>query len=298
MTQNFARQTVVPLPLTVVNGGTGAATLTGVLTGNGTAAITANAVTQYGTVIAGASNAVSSVAPSATSGVPYISQGATANPVFGTAVVAGGGTGIATTTAYAPICGGTTATGNFQAATTGIAVAGTVFTSNGNAALPSFQAMSVGRIVQVVYASSGALITVTGTIPDDDTIPQKTEGTEVITCAITPTNASNILEITFTTSGFCHADYINTIALFQDATANAVAAISFGSSSSYGGVPGQSNNGILLYQMVAGTTSSTTFKIRMGNGNAGEIYINGTDGAARLYGGVASTVLKITEIKV
>lgn len=47
--------------VTVANGGTGAATLTGVLTGNGTSAITANAVTQHGVLIGGASNAVSSL---------------------------------------------------------------------------------------------------------------------------------------------------------------------------------------------------------------------------------------------
>ena len=71
--------------LSVSKGGTGATTLTGVLTGNGTGAVTASTITQYGTLVAGASNAVSSVAPSATSGVPYISQGAASNPAFGTA---------------------------------------------------------------------------------------------------------------------------------------------------------------------------------------------------------------------
>lgn len=96
--------------VTVPGGGTGAATLTGVLTGNGTSAITASAVTQYGTVIAGASNAVSSVAPSATSGVPYISQGSSANPVFGTAVVAGGGTGSTTFNTYGVVTTGSTST--------------------------------------------------------------------------------------------------------------------------------------------------------------------------------------------
>ena len=49
-------------PLPVASGGTGAATLTGVLTGNGTSAITANAVTEYGVLIGGASNAVASTA--------------------------------------------------------------------------------------------------------------------------------------------------------------------------------------------------------------------------------------------
>lgn len=49
--------------LTVANGGTGATTLTGVLTGNGTSAITANAVTQHAVLLGGASNAVTEVGP-------------------------------------------------------------------------------------------------------------------------------------------------------------------------------------------------------------------------------------------
>jgi len=71
-------------PITVAQGGTGAATLTGILTGNGTSAITANAVSQYNLVVAGASNAASGIAPSATSGVPLISKGSSANPAYGT----------------------------------------------------------------------------------------------------------------------------------------------------------------------------------------------------------------------
>jgi len=50
----------------VAGGGTGAVTLTGVLTGNGTSAVTANAVTEHGVVLGGASNAVSSLAVAAT----------------------------------------------------------------------------------------------------------------------------------------------------------------------------------------------------------------------------------------
>lgn len=65
----------------VAGGGTGAVTLTGVLTGNGTSAVTANAVTNHGVLIGGASNAVSSLGV-ATSGQVLI--GATgADPAFG-----------------------------------------------------------------------------------------------------------------------------------------------------------------------------------------------------------------------
>lgn len=55
--------------------------------------------------------------------------------------VAEGGTGVATmTTAYSPVCAGTTATGSLQVASTGLGTSGFVLTSNGSSALPSFQA--------------------------------------------------------------------------------------------------------------------------------------------------------------
>lgn len=69
-----------------------------------------------------------------------------------------GGTGVVTsTTAYAPICGGTTATGAFQAASTGLATSGWVLTSNGNAALPSFQALPSSSI-SITGDTGGALV--------------------------------------------------------------------------------------------------------------------------------------------
>lgn len=132
-------------PEPVIEGGTGAQTLTGVLTGNGTSAITANVVTQYGTIIAGASNAVSSIAPSATTGIPYISQGSAANPAFGTAVVAGGGTGETTFTAYSIIAAGTTATGPFQNVV-GLGSLGQVLTSAGAASLPAWMTPAANSI--------------------------------------------------------------------------------------------------------------------------------------------------------
>lgn len=95
---NFTGSITSATPIPVAAGGTGAGTLTGVLIGNGTSAVTANAVTQHDVLIGGASNAITSVAPSATSGVALISQGAAADPAFGTVVVAGGGTGAVTLT--------------------------------------------------------------------------------------------------------------------------------------------------------------------------------------------------------
>lgn len=72
--------------------------------------------------------------------------------------VAGGGTGVATLTAYAPIFGGTTGTGAVQSGTVG--TAGQVLTSNGAGALPTFQAAAggttFGRIVPIAFGNPRA----------------------------------------------------------------------------------------------------------------------------------------------
>lgn len=57
---------------------------------------------------------------------------------FGTLGVAGGGTGLSTTTAYGLIAAGTTATGNFQQVS-GTGTSGQLLTSNGAGALPTWQ---------------------------------------------------------------------------------------------------------------------------------------------------------------
>ena len=75
--------------LIVADGGTGASTLTGVLTGNGTSAVTANAITQYGVVIGGASNAVASTAVGTAAQV-LTSNGAGVAPTFQAAAGGGG----------------------------------------------------------------------------------------------------------------------------------------------------------------------------------------------------------------
>ena len=130
---------------------------------DGTATFTETTVTQYNVQTGGASNALNSVAPSATSGVPLVSNGSSSQPSFTTAVVAGGGTGITSTTAYAPICAGTSTTGAFQAATTGLSTSGYILTSTGSSSLPSFQSLSGANLVliQTQSATSSASISFT-----------------------------------------------------------------------------------------------------------------------------------------
>lgn len=152
--------------LSVARGGTGLAAITAhyLPIGNGTSALTL-------------------LAPNATSGIPLISQGASADPAYGTAVVSGGGTGNTTFTAYSVLCAGTTATGAFQNVS-GVGSAGQVLTSNGAAALPTWQnvagtgTVSSGLINQIAWyaangttvsglttGNSGVLVTSSGGVP-------------------------------------------------------------------------------------------------------------------------------------
>lgn len=62
-------------------------------------------LTNHNVLVGAGTSTITKVAPSATSGVPLISQGAAADPAFGTAVVAGGGTGATTLTDHGVLLG-------------------------------------------------------------------------------------------------------------------------------------------------------------------------------------------------
>lgn len=148
----------------------------------------------------------------------------------------------------------------------------------------------VGRIVQVVEATPYTTHTTLSTaLPFDDTIPQNTEGTEVLTATITPTKATHRLRIEVEAVGAPGSSTSWAVALFQDSTANALAA-----RGNNIGVADQISTVALSHEMAAGTTSSTTFKVRAG-ANTGNLYPNGISSGRRL-GGVSAWRLRVTEI--
>lgn len=115
--------------------GSGSITTTGA---GSTITVGLTGLTNHNVLIGAGTTTITKVAPSATSGIPLISQGAAADPAFGTAVVAGGGTGTTSFTAYSVITGGTTSTGALQNVS-GVGTSGQVLTSNGAGTLPTWQ---------------------------------------------------------------------------------------------------------------------------------------------------------------
>jgi hypothetical protein len=134
--------------------------------------------------------------------------------------------------------------------------------------------------------SSGAVA-----IPYDNTIPQNTEGTQYMTQAITPTAAANLLDIE-AQGVFGSASGAFCMALFQDSTANAI-----GSVRNQPGTAQPDATFPLRHRMLAGTTSSTTFKIRAGENAGGTVNLNGASGAG-IDGGVLRSYMSVKEIMV
>jgi len=180
---------------------------------------------------------------------------------------------------------GKTITGNPS-----LTVTGTVDLSGATLTAPA------GMLVQQVQASYTTRSTIAaatpgGTIPMDDTVPQNNEGTEILTASITPKATTNRLEITaIIPIAIENASAFAAVALFQDSTAGALAAIaeSCGTNASLRVLT-------LHHTMAAGTTSATTFKLRVGV-TANNVFINGDTAGNRLFGGVSAVRLFIKEI--
>jgi hypothetical protein len=130
-------------------------------------------------------------------------------------------------------------------------------------------AASSGKLAQAVTASSVTSGSTTANIPFDDTIPQNTEGLEILTLAITPKNASSTLQITATVTVSGGGLVSVAGALFVDSTANAIAA----NLNTVGGL-GYFSSLTVVASISAGSTSARTYKLRIGNSTGGTVYYN------------------------
>lgn len=147
-----------------------------------------------------------------------------------------------------------------------------------------------GGVVQHQVTVSTTKTSSSSTIPYDGSAPQNTEGTQYMTVTITPTSATNRLEIR------CSIPLVNisapgrtTIALFQDSTASALTTNTMYHSAANGG-----GHLSFVYSMAAGTTSATTFKIRYGGSTGTMAILNDTAGTG-IFSTSCQAVLSVTE---
>lgn len=156
-----------------------------------------------------------------------------------------------------------------------------------------------GTPLQTVETDYGNLVSLTTSIPYDDTPPQNTEGTQVMTQVITPKASTNNLLVEVDMYGSISAigEFIG--AVFMGSGVNAIAADSVTVAAS-----GYLANVRMRCIVPAGTTSPVTFNVRMGAPGSQNVAFNGftnsgTSGAAtRAFNTTPKSSIKVTELKV
>ena len=146
--------------------------------------------------------------------------------------------------------------------------------------------MPAGHIVQTVNTQTTSTIVGTTTIPYDDTIPQITEGFEVLTLNITPKSATNKLLINVVTILSAGVNSLPSTNLFVGTTANALATTF---THAYGEADNPLNHKLTHY-MTSGSTSALTFRVRIGCNNSGSVTLNGREEVRKMGGALTSSI--------
>lgn len=152
-----------------------------------------------------------------------------------------------------------------------------------------------GAIVGYASTSLATVQSCSTGIPYDDTIPQITEGDEILSSSYSPKYTNSIIRVTALVQGATSAStgVYATIALFVDATANALAVALQGQDQ---GVADNPVDIALHHEEVSASLTARTYRIRA-SANSGTFHVNGNSSGSRKYGGVRKAWLVIEEIK-
>lgn len=152
---------------------------------------------------------------------------------------------------------------------------------------------TLGIPTQLVSSSSSTATSTTAIIPYDNTIPQNTEGTELVTVSITPKSASSklVIEIDIPLIGITAVAQFFIGAFFVDSTANAIAA----SAASIDATT-EPQTFRLRTVVSSGSTSARTYKFRYGSSGGTQALVLQLSGAAQKFGAIDEYVMTVTEI--
>ena len=148
-----------------------------------------------------------------------------------------------------------------------------------------------GKLLQQVNTQTGAVATGTTIFPEDDSIPQNTEGDEYMTLSITPKSATSTIMIEAHIFYSQSAGTRSGAGLFKDSDADA---LSFTSNFVYDAT--SMSNMQVFYSETSGNTTARTYKIRCGLlQTSGTFTFNGQSGN-RKFGGTTLSTIRILEI--
>ena len=150
------------------------------------------------------------------------------------------------------------------------------------------------RLVQRVRTEITATTLISGgtlanRIPEDNTIPQNTEGVEIATAAITPKSASNRIIVRLSVN--CKSEGKLVAAFFQDATANSIAAAAF--------EKGANKCTTVFYEreFSAASLTARTYKAHLGPVGSGDDITLNTTGGGFTLGGVIASFFEVIELE-
>lgn len=145
---------------------------------------------------------------------------------------------------------------------------------------------AAGSVINSTYAEYTTWASLTTALPFDDTIPQISEGTQILSAAITPSSTSNKVRIRVQAAGGGAAATNLVAAVFRGATANAIcSAVSVSAAASF------INPIVLEFDDSPATTSATTYTVRVA-----PCYLNGNQ-STRYMGGTSRATIVLEEIK-
>jgi hypothetical protein len=164
----------------------------------------------------------------------------------------------------------------------------TVASASNGAVTISAASIDVAALQIVDSPAPGAAQTMTAIIPPDDTIPQNTEGTQILSASLTPFNPDSKLLVNVAVQYTMSTTNVVTVALFRDSVAPAIATVMSANDADHMSVVNFS------YVADSNATTSTEFKVRIGP-SGGTLTFQGYSGGDKMGGTLASRIT-VTEI--
>lgn len=149
---------------------------------------------------------------------------------------------------------------------------------------------ATGAVIDRAYATYTANANLTTILPADNTVPQNTEGTQVLSASLTPKSTTNRIRARVMLWGSPSIDQYINAALFT----GGASAVQAASVYAYAGLPSPLP---FEYEYVPGSTSAQTVTVRVGPHSASTIRLNGDTASSFFGAGLSACTLVLEEIK-
>jgi hypothetical protein len=147
-----------------------------------------------------------------------------------------------------------------------------------------------GAVLQQLYTDTNATPSTSSFVAaGSNTIPQQTDGIEVLSITVTPKAATSKIRVDAIVPASCNTNATWFVSLFRDGGANALVT-----------VPASHNASFMLpapltFEVAAGSIALTTFKIRIGLAQSGSsLFLNSSSGTP-FFGGSIRATMALTE---